>query len=162
MACGHLVIDFGVSLLPCYLLRFISQTHTCSGWQVRHRHSIQNVAVGLKFYARRGEYVWGPTVIDVAGTYSSAQRHRAACCSFTLTCTHSLREHKALLLEQQDLVHFALFDQLNTTVAGEHFHLLSAGLPGISNTHTYTHKHDHIYIWTYMGIYESSCSSCYL
>lgn len=38
-----------------------------------------------------------------------------------------LREHKALLLGQ----HFSLFDQLNAAVEGEHFHLLSAGLPGI-------------------------------
>lgn len=48
-----------------------------------------------------------------------------------------LREHKAWLLGQQDLVHFALFDQLNTPAAREHFQLLSTGW-NLKHTHTHT------------------------
>lgn len=55
--------------------------------------------------------------------------------------TLRLTEHKAFLLRQQNRAHFGLFDQLNTAVDGEHFHLLSAGLRGISNTR----KQKHIY-----------------
>lgn len=57
-----------------------------------------------------------------------------------------LREHKALLLGQQDPAPFGLFDQLNTAVDGEHFHLLSAGLPRILNTCTQANTHLHMYI----------------
>lgn len=66
--------------------------------------------------------------------------------------TLELGEHKALLLAQQDLAHFGLFDQLNTAVDGEHFHLLSAK-PAWNLKHTHA-KQKHICICTYTGIHK--------
>lgn len=54
-------------------------------------------------------------------------------------------EHKALVMGQQDLAHAGLFDQLNTAVDRERFHLLSARLPGISNIRTQIKAHLHMY-----------------
>lgn len=68
--------------------------------------------------------------------------------------TLRLREHKALLLGQQDLARFGLFDQLNTAVDGEHFHLLSGCLPGSSNTRTQTKKPPFTYV--HIQAYTSS------
>lgn len=62
--------------------------------------------------------------------------------------TLGLMRHKASLLGQQGRARFGLFDQLNAAVDGEHFLSLSAGLPGISNTHTHECKHNCIYTCT--------------
>lgn len=59
-----------------------------------------------------------------------------------------LMRHKASLLGQQGRARFGLFDQLNAAVDGEHFLSLSAGLPGISNTHTRIQAELHLHMHT--------------
>lgn len=62
-------------------------------------------------------------------------------------------QHKALLFQQQERDYPALFDQLNTAAAREHFHLLSAAVGLASCTHTC--KHQCIYICFHSGFVKS-------
>lgn len=82
-ACVHAqpdVVIWWLTLVSVYshvIFHVISQTHTCSGWQVRHRHSVETIAVkvGLKICTlekkkkkrailckERGIYLWADCV----------------------------------------------------------------------------------------------------
>lgn len=77
------------------------------------------------------------------------RRRRVARCCFILTSPRSGSGNtRPYCWDNKTLARFGLFDQLNTAVDGEHFHLLSGCLPGSSNTRTQTKKpHLHMYIY---------------